>query len=225
MVKPNKSETNTKDIRIFEKILTSANIIGLLYLYKVYFVFNYFLLSFPISLIIADFLSGILHWFGDSYHHPKLENFFDNFKNHHVKPSSIYVANTIWYNISKTTFTIYPAYIILTYCNNSTYIQNITLHITFLLFITNYLHRLAHLQQSKKMPKIMDFVMNNWFLLNAKKHALHHEYPQVKSYCITSGILNPYLDYIKFWDKLEYIIFHFTGIKSEFYDIKFPNKN
>jgi ubiquitin-conjugating enzyme E2 variant len=188
-----------------------------------------------LSLIVSDFLSGILHWFGDSYKinkilcvkYPFLNTlqieFFNDFKIHHDKPYDIYQKNTILYNIG------YIALVPLVLCIFGLLIRNLLfknfiMYLMIFLFFTNIFHRLAHLQKNNKLPYIISLLMDYWPFLNSNRHQKHHEYPQIKSYCITSGLLNPLLDKIKFFDKIEYIIYSITGIKSEFYDIKFCSK-
>ena len=67
------------------------------------------------------------------------------------------------------------------------------MYLMIFLFFTNIFHRLAHLQKNNKLPYIISLLMNYWPFLNSKRHEKHHEYPQIKSYCITSGLLNPSL--------------------------------
>jgi Lipid desaturase domain len=117
-----------------------------------------YIFAFPLSLITSDFLSGILHWFGDSYYISNKKykifdkinkDFFDDFKTHHIKPSEIYTNKTIGYNVFKTTFVIYPSCFIFMYTKNL-FFRNFILQTTTFIFLTNYLHRLAHLQKIKK---------------------------------------------------------------------------
>jgi hypothetical protein len=214
------------------KLIISINFIIMIVYGFIYFQFEYIYISL-LSLLISDFLSGVLHWFGDSYKineilcvkNPFLNTlqieFFNDFKLHHDKPSNIYQINTILYNIGFISF-VPLVLCIFGFLTENLLFKNFMMYLMIFLFFTNIFHRLAHLQKNNKLPYIISLLMNYWPFLNSKRHEKHHEYPQIKSYCITSGLLNPLLDKIKFFDKIEYIIYNITGIKSEFYDIKFP---
>ena len=64
-------------------------------------------------------------------------------------------------------------------------------------------------------PSYAKLLQDRGIILSRKEHGLHHQEPFNTNYCILTGVCNPILDKIHFYDRLENLIFVLTG-KSVF---------
>ena len=64
------------------------------------------------------------------------------------------------------------------------------------LFLTNQFHKWAH---SPSAPFLVVLLQRLRLVLSPHAHALHHVPPHDRSFCITTGWLNPLLDRLGFW--------------------------
>lgn len=86
--------------------------------------------------------------------------------------------------------------------------QSLILAMTFAVAATNQFHKWSH---DRKIPAAVKWLMDNGVILSAQSHRIHHSGQFEKSYCITTGWLNPPLDAIHFWRGLEVVITKLTG--------------
>lgn len=86
----------------------------------------------------------------------------------------------------------------------------------FLTLFTNWwlisqeLHKFSHMKQ---VPDWVRFLQDRGVILSRKEHGLHHLAPYEAHYCILTGACNAFLDKIKFFRYLEYLVFQITGNK------------
>jgi ubiquitin-conjugating enzyme E2 variant len=177
-------------------------------------------LNFGLSIIIgsltADFATGLFHWFEDQYlHHESwicqrvwfLRLISEQNVKHHIDPLFMVQFGTIQTIMMSIPFVTVAA-IFLGFCGFLLHPFSLTLLILSL--FTNEFHKLSHQigHKSKWIRKLQDAGI----ILSAKRHRLHHIYFD-RAYCVTSGLMNFPLDAIRFWDKLELLIFVSTGIE------------
>jgi hypothetical protein len=74
---------------------------------------------------------------------------------------------------------------------------------------TNQIHQWAHMPQP---PRWVRRLQRYRLVLSNEEHALHHTLPYDGHYCITTGFCNRWLERIRFFRSLEWIITWFTGI-------------
>lgn len=170
------------------------------------------------SWIAADFVSGLYHWFADSYRTTNSTVnaiFFDNFQLHHKQPSLICkrpLANVNWeVNLPSFVLTILQLYFGMT--PQSIVCFPFLAGFCFWISITNQAHRWAHQPQSK-IPRIVKILQQNGVILSPQHHHRHHRESHLEDYCITSGICNPLLQRLNLWRRLELVVYRFLGIKS-----------
>jgi len=73
---------------------------------------------------------------------------------------------------------------------------------------TNQIHKWAH---TYKPPAFIAFLQRWHIILESKGHQRHHSRPYDENYCITTGWLNPVLQRIDLWKRLEKVISYYTG--------------
>jgi len=174
----------------------------------------------PLSLLMSDFLSGLLHWAGDSFladdlvspkRFPRLNAVLSaackEFSDHHVRPAhsgalsywaatydSYYVATGITsLFVGVTSVPLWWALTLL-HGTNST-----------------YFHTMAH---RSRPPLFFRMLQQTGLILTPARHRLHHQGAHDSNYCISMGVMNPLLDRIGFWRRLERIVYFITGIKA-----------
>ena len=162
--------------------------------------------------LLADFITGTIHWFCDSFFDeetPVIGNFIIySFREHHSHP--LIITKDKFIEQDTTSFFIFMPFLYfatfteISYLNspNSIYGHFILIGVCIGTFCTNLFHKWAHQRNQnfiiKKLQKL-------GLILNPNSHKKHHV-DHSRSYCVTSGLMNPILDYIKFYPNLERFI-------------------
>jgi len=208
-------------IRIFEIVSILLNIALTAFLL---IRFNSFLFESPLyffsilvgSWLLADFASGLVHWFADTWgrlHWPVIGNLFiRSFKEHHIDPLSITRHDAIETNGANFSVAI-PVLIICLFADPESSLQAYLV----LLFLftnlwtasTNQIHKWAH---QTSAPKMVEKLQKLGLILSPEDHNIHHRGEFDKHYCITNGRLNRVLERIGFFKKLESLIIKSTGV-------------
>ena len=212
----NKSYNKNTNFILFQKIsILLAIIIGLS---------NYLLIFNNIEIInvlpillfsyfIADIISGVIHWAGDTLGNENTpfvgNNFIRPFRLHHQQPrlmSSISISE----NLGSSFFLIIiPEALLLLVINSSSgefyNIFFLCQNIFFFSAMTNLFHRWAHGRRNELTPIII-FLQEYHIILNPTHHQKHHSGDYDKSFCVTNGWGNLILDKIKFWSFLSKLV-------------------
>lgn len=169
----------------------------------------------PIALfagyLAADFSAGLVHWLADRcfaedtpWIGPLL---IAPFRAHHENPRNI--AEHGFFELSgNNALVCVPIAALLIALPPATSTLQIAL-ITFgfslslALFATNQFHGWAH---AKSAPRAARFLQQRGLILTPEGHARHHGGNHDRAYCVTSGWLNPLLDRVGFFERLERIV-------------------
>src|SRR5262249_41094411 len=149
-----------------------------------------------IAYIAADFVSGFVHWLGDTWGTPEWPIFGKSiirpFREHHVDQTAITRHDFIETNGSNCLislpfavaglFTPLPA-------GDSVrlFLVSFLSSLIVWVFATNQFHRWAHLSQPKGL---IAWLQRLHLVLPPAHHAIHHAAPHCSYYCITVGWLN-----------------------------------
>lgn len=161
-----------------------------------------------ISYLGADFISGYVHFLGDSFGDESTpvvgKSFILPFREHHVNPKGITEHDFIETNGNNCIVSL-PAQAAVYFLQEpSSLLWNFVSFFTALLllwvFFTNQFHKWAH---TDSPPNAVVFLQKAGIILSPEHHSVHHKSPYDRFYCITSGWLNPILDRIRFfsWNK------------------------
>ncbi len=168
--------------------------------------------------VAADLFSGLVHWFFDTWlsvRTPLLGPMFVRpFREHHVDPLSITRHDFVEVNGSNCLATCPVLVAALAIPPSSLPAQLAALALVALcfgIFCTNQFHRWAHLPSPPRAAKILQDL---GLVLGRAHHAVHHQAPYARHYCITTGWLNPVLDSIGFFRGLERVITGITGARA-----------
>ncbi len=156
--------------------------------------------------LAADFVSGIVHWWEDRYANerwPIIGKFIaiPN-QRHHSQPLH-FLQGSYWY---RNYTTIIPAAI-------GCLLLWKYVPVLFFVFISqaNEIHAWGH--RKGKLPGWVVMLQEAGILVSPKGHAAHHVDPFICNYCPMSDLVNPFLEYVGFWGRLERLIAVTTGIK------------
>ncbi len=146
------------------------------------------------SLLVADFLSGLMHWAFDTWGSAKTflvgPLFIRPFREHHVDEKSITRHSFIQAG-SSGTVTVIPVCIgVLIAPLTGVISYDIALSLFFisvLVFLTNQIHKWAHMDTP---PRAVALLQSIHILLPQIDHHIHHVEPFTQSYAITTGWTN-----------------------------------
>ena len=194
---------------------TSYNIVLFcIFIYLLYLNFKKINLKKDISEIIfgtvigyffGGFMSGIVHWFMDSYNYKILRERHSYFRNHHVKPTSILTTSNI--NLLTEISPILIPFLIASYISNN---PLIIMSVSVGAIIGNssqIFHKYSHLRNHEsdtdmkgnylygKVPKVMKILQDGNIILNPEEHSIHHR-KEIKNYCIAHSNSDRLFEYI-----------------------------
>jgi len=172
--------------------------------------------AFMLGFVLADFVSGLVHWLADTWGSPDLpvigQALIRPFREHHVDQKEITRHDFIETNGNNCFISIAPAVggalVPLDDALNvfaATAIFSVTLWVLF----TNQFHKWAHLDDP---PRWVALLQRMSLVLPRDHHAVHHSAPYAKYYCITVGWLNEPLHRLRFFQTLERIVTVITGL-------------
>tara|TARA_B110000014_G_scaffold11984_1_gene8124 strand:+ start:88 stop:756 length:669 start_codon:yes stop_codon:yes gene_type:complete len=168
--------------------------------------------TFFIGYLVADLLTGTIHWFCDTFFSektPVIGSFvIFSFREHHTHPHLITEDKFI--EQDTTSFFVLLIPLISAVYSDSIYPQNLGAYLfhsglaglSIGAFSTNLFHKWAHMDNP---PELIKKFQNMGLILNRERHKIHHA-NHSRSFCVTSGLMNPLLDKIKFFQLLEYFI-------------------
>jgi len=161
--------------------------------------------------LISDFLSGLVHWAGDTVGDESTPvfgpNFVRPFRHHHVDPVDIARHDFVETN-GNNCIVVAPVLlaIILTIPDTTGvwfYGAVIATFTTLFVFCTNQFHKWAHMPSA---PGWIRALQRTGLILSPEHHAVHHASPHDRHYCITVGWMNPVLDRLGFFRTLETVV-------------------
>ena len=165
--------------------------------------------------IAADFVSGFVHWLGDTWGREDWPlvgtSLIRGFREHHSDPVAI-----TRHDFVETSGTISLALVPLLLVallapreQKRGAIAVIFLTIFSLaMLLTNEIHKSAH---REKVCRPVAWLQRAGLILSPVHHAVHHVAPFDRGYCISAGWLNPLLDAIGFFRALERSVTFVTG--------------
>jgi plasmanylethanolamine desaturase len=170
------------------------------------------LLAMALGVLSMDFLSGFLHWAGDTWgsvHWPWIgPHVLRTFREHHVDAEAITRHDAVEVNATNAMIAL-PALSIGHWLGPDSYLGSAyMLAIGLSAIVTNQIHLWAHRREN---PRWIRRLQRLGLILSPEAHALHHEPPFHDHYCITTGWLNQPLARIRFFRGAEWLVTRVTG--------------
>jgi hypothetical protein len=177
------------------------------------------LLAIPLGVVGGDLISGLVHWFADNYFSEDTpvigRSLVKPFRVHHIYPTDITTHNLV--EVAGNACIL--AVPVLAFC---LYLLWLVPHSGWLAFkvvcvavvaittvATNQFHKWAHEEAPSSLTR---WLQRTRLVLEPSHHELHHTPPFTLHYCITNGWLNPLLNRIKFFRRLESFL-SFFGLR------------
>lgn len=162
--------------------------------------------------MLADFVAGLVHWLEDSYGSadtpfvgPLLVR--PNIVHHHYPR---YFTRLSWWQSSWDILLICAVLLGAAYA-----LGLLTWHVWLFAVVSvnaNQVHKWSHRTRAEN-GRIISFFQDIRLLLTPRQHAVHHSDPKNTYYCPVTNLVNPLLEFLRFWLALEWLIERVTGIK------------
>ncbi len=168
------------------------------------------LLAAPIALVLADLASGCVHWFADRYLDPETPvlgpMLIEPFREHHRDPAAM--SRHDFFEVSGNnglvTLPLAAWLLALGSIDGAALFGQGIAVLTFVfalaIFATNQLHAWAH---AASPPRTVQRLQRTGLILPPESHAEHHAHGHDRAYCVTTGWLNPVLDRIGLFRRVE----------------------
>lgn len=168
-----------------------------------------------VGYVLADLFSGLVHWGFDTWGSPDTplvgRNFIHHFRVHHDDPKDItrhgFIA-TNGNNCLATLPVLLLALVLPAHWSSTAPLIIFILSLSLGVFATNQFHKWAHQDQ---VHSLVGWLQRMHLILPPAHHDVHHRYPYLGHYCITTGWLNGMLDKVGFFRRLERLISRLTG--------------
>lgn len=161
-----------------------------------------------LSWLAADFIAGFVHWWEDRYtdHDTFLIGRLVGGPNklHHSRPLA-FLEGSYW---QRNYTTILPSMAVCCVC--LWYGSSAWLTFAFL-SQANEVHAWQH--QKGRVNWIIEALQETGLVQSPRSHAAHHKAPFDCRYCVMSDLLNPWLDRVKFWYALEWLVASVLRVK------------
>ena len=152
----------------------------------------------------ADFISGVVHWAGDTIGDEETpflgKNFVMPFRQHHVDPKDIARHDFVETNGNNCIVALAPlglAYVLMpSETGFRFYVATLMGFLCLFIVATNQFHKWAH---ADAPPRFAQLLQRQGLILSPTHHNVHHALPHDRHYCITVGWMNPLLNRIGFF--------------------------
>jgi len=169
---------------------------------------------FLIAMLLSDVISGFVHWGFDTWgtiETPVLGQFIRSFREHHLDATEMCNHDFIEANADSVLLAV-PVLVSLLLFKPGTPIMwglySICVWTSLLVCFTNEFHKWSH---SRKVNPIVKLLQDLHIILPPRHHHIHHTSPHDEYYCITNGWMNPILESVDFWKRIERLITRMTG--------------
>lgn len=161
----------------------------------------------------ADFLSGFVHWAGDTWGKTTTRwigpRFLVPFRYHHLHPHDMLNSPFVTTNgdsaLVSCLFLGAALLIPLPAAGLAVFVAGVGAWGLW----TSQIHKWAH---DPHPPRVARFLQRARLILRPDHHARHHHAPFAGHYCITTGWCNPVLERLRFWKALEGLVSRATGL-------------
>lgn len=177
------------------------------------------LLAVPLSLVLGDLVSGLVHWTADTYFSEETPiigpSLVKPFRLHHLYPRDICTHDLVT-TVGNVCIIAVPVLAVsislLWFYENSSWLAFSSLCIALMSLttvLTNQFHKWAHQESPSRLVRLLQRAR---LVLGPAHHQIHHTKPFNMHYCITNGWLNPLLNKVQFFRSLEATL-RFLGIE------------
>jgi ubiquitin-conjugating enzyme E2 variant len=165
------------------------------------------------SILAADLVSGLVHWAEDTYARFKPRRKLrwinliarDN-EVHHRRPRD-FLKRSWWQ--SSWDLVLLGALIIAA-AHALGHLSWAVLLFVVLSINANQMHKWAH-RNPRENPALVTWLQRVHLLQTPRRHGKHHGGQRDSHYCVVTNFLNPLLEEVNFWRRLERLVARLTG--------------
>jgi len=167
------------------------------------------LVALPLGVAAIDLLTGVVHWacdrFGDASTPVLGPLLIRAFRDHHVDPKQMVEHDWIETN-GEPCFLSALALTVLAFVIPSVQTPLMAAVVTVVWTMAavgswaNQVHKWAHMRRA---PRFARLLQRAGLALRPNEHACHHHAAHDSGYCISTGWMNPLLDGLGLWSRLE----------------------
>lgn len=156
-------------------------------------------------ILLADFVTGLVHWLEDSYWSPEtpiLGKWIVEPNLAHHKNGQEFLQKS-WFESSWDLLIVGIIVLLIAY-----FMKSLTWEVCLFVLITvnaNQIHKWAHITRYENKPKLVGLLQKTHILQRTDHHGQHHRKPNNSHYCTVTNVVNPLLDKLNFWRGLEMI--------------------
>lgn len=168
--------------------------------------------AFVVGYLLADLMSGVAHWFCDTFFDEETpiigKRLIQPFRDHHVHPGRITGYRFIEQDTANFFLMLVPLAVAFWLgAPRPGSVAALAGWCCFLglaggSFCTNLFHKWAHMPQP---PTTARWLQASGLILDAERHRHHHR-DHSRGFCVTSGWMNPVLDTMRFFPRLERVV-------------------
>jgi hypothetical protein len=169
------------------------------------------LLGASLGYVAADVVSGVVHWFCDTFFHEDTpvigRAFIHPFREHHADPLAITRHGFLEVN-GNNCLAMLPLLLGVWIVGAprageavpALFWQAMALGFALATFATNQFHKWAHQERPRRVVR---WLQGTGLVLSPEHHRRHHCAPYRQAFCITAGWLDPLLDRFRVFERLE----------------------
>jgi len=155
----------------------------------------------------ADFITGLYHWVEDNYEVWPRDVLCHN-RYHHLYPKAIIQYGTHWGTLWDTFR--YSGWLLLPvwFLNGGVFWYTLVLTGS----TANLIHSFTHVKK-ESLTYNVQMLQRIGIFQAPVQHRIHHTGAQNTNYCVMTNYLNPTLEYVRFWRRLEHVLHIISGVK------------
>lgn len=163
------------------------------------------------GLLLADFATGVIHWFQDRYGDPSwpvIGHAIYMNQEHHKRPR-FFLTGTLWKRNREVWMVCAATALLLPFLDSFTTLSG---SFTFFGLFANEVHGAAH-RSARENGAFVRRLQRLGLIQSPYHHAAHHRRAKNTHYCTLTNWVNPVLDTIRFFPALEHVIFLISGVR------------
>jgi hypothetical protein len=168
------------------------------------------------GMIVADFVSGLVHWIADTWGEIDMpifgRRFLHPFRVHHANPDDFLSRSFINTNgdVAMLVSPVLAIALLMPLESQVLLFVNVFLTACCATALpTNQVHQWSHMPSP---PTFVRFLQDHGIILGRQAHRQHHCPPHIDNYCIALGWCNRGLMGVSFWRRLERLITWAAGV-------------
>lgn len=168
------------------------------------------------GLLLADFASGLIHWIIDRYCDPRLPiagpYFVGLIHEHHRRPHAMFGLS---FFVNNAGFVIIVGGLFLVFALLG-WLNTATLSAFAFGACANQVHMWAH-KRPKFGGSVIAALQRVGVFQSPRHHGVHHGPDPTAHYCLITNFVNPVIDRVHLWARLEWVLEHVFGLPPTFY--------